>query len=127
MALQRLVNVQGPLAETVPQIEPGTWQESAEITSARRDHRDLRDKWFFTADFAMYTVENDGAILYLGGREPNPILRDVAGAAAQLLSKGNYVPRRQSIEAVLGSAESGGTLRAVLAALDLKGDDTEWR
>ena len=127
MALEGLVNEFGPLAKTVPLFEPGTWQESAELAKERITDIELRNIWFWTANFVMYTVENDEEFLYFGGREANPIFNNIAEAARQLTEEQNYKPTAEGIKSVLDSVKTGQTLRVKLSDLQLQGKDAEWR
>ena len=66
-----LENIVGTLLQSVQQTESGTWRTSAEIMTERRTNTDLRRQWFWTANFALYRVEDGEAVLYFGGRESN--------------------------------------------------------
>lgn len=79
MTLENLVNVNRPLAEASKQLDPATIQiqHAREITAERRTNRDLRNQWFWTADFPMYTVEDGEAVLYFAGRDNNLIFKNI--------------------------------------------------
>ena len=115
-----LETVVGALLQGFQQTEPGTWRTSAEITTERRTNADLRNRWFWAANFAMYKVEKRGAVLYFGGRESNIIFNNIEEATSQLIKTGNYVPEKEGIDAVVASVESGSTLRVKLSELKLK-------
>ena len=126
MALEGLVNEFGQLAQTVPLFEPGTWQESAELSKKRITNEKLRNIWFWTANFGMYTVENNEEFLYFGGREANPIFSNIGEAAKQLLENQNYKPTPSEIQAVHDSVQAGHTLKVKLSDLSLTVDNDEW-
>ena len=130
---QVLENRIGTLAELYPQFKEGTWQTSAEITNDRRTLKDeekkqeLKDTYFYTANFGMYTIEDNDEFLYFGGREANPIFDNIGEATTQLLENQNYKPSEEGIKAVVASVQSGATLKVKLSDLELKGDNEEWR
>jgi len=128
---QKLENRVGPLADTIPQFQPGTLQTSAEITKERVINRKLRKQMFYTVNFSMYTVEDvDGTstpFLYFGGRTANPIFNDPQEACKQLIKTDNYKPNRESIDAVVASVASGDTTKVKLSDLRLNGDNAEWK
>lgn len=119
MALETITS---SLAEGYKQLKPGTFRTSAELTTARRTNEDLRDRWFYSANFSMYEIEDGEAVFYFGGREKNPILDNIDEACEQLIKKGNYQVRARDRKAVLDSVDSGQTLRFVLSELALKED-----
>ena len=114
-----LENVVGTLLRSVQRTVPGTWQTSAEITTERRTNTDLRRQWFWVANFALYRVEDGEAVLYFGGREANVIFDNIEEATSQLIKTGNYVPKKEGIDAVVASVKSGSTLRVKLSELKL--------
>ena len=62
-ALETLV---GPLAKKFPQLVRDTILHSDQLTTERRTNPGLRDQWFYTADFPLYTVEKEGKqIIYV--------------------------------------------------------------
>ena len=126
MALEGLVNEFGPLAKTVPMFQEGTWQTSAEIAKERITNRELRNIWLWTANFGMYTVENDEEFLYFGGREANLIFNNIGEAAKQLLENQNYKPTPSEIQAVHDSVQARHTLKVKLSDLSLTVDNDEW-
>lgn len=120
MTLENLINKQGVLSETLLQFDPSTIQHADEITDARKTDEDLRRKWFWTADSALYTVEGKEAVLYLGrNAENNPIFKNIETASKQLLRTGIYIPSKEDIESVIDAKD---TLRINLS--DLKLQDT---
>ncbi|MBI5390523.1 hypothetical protein HZB02_03475 [Candidatus Woesearchaeota archaeon] len=105
---------------------PKTWQTSAEICVARVTDPELRTRPFYTANFAMYRVEDGEAVLYFGGREANPLMAHMEEAASQLIKTGNYLVPAVQRDAVLASVNEGTTLKVNLADLDLKGSNDEF-
>ena len=97
MKSESLENRIGRLAELVPKFRKNSWRTSAELTTERRDNKELRNQWFWTANFALYKIEDNDAILYFGGRENNPIFMNIDEAAKQLISKQNYTPHQRKI------------------------------
>jgi|TARA_Y100000310_G_scaffold315557_3_gene366265 hypothetical protein len=92
---------------------------SADLTNARYEDEGLRNKWFYTSDFAMYTLEGGKGYLYFGGEHANPILSNLSEACTQLISQHRYLPGTRARHAVLESVKSGNTLRLQLSDLDL--------
>jgi hypothetical protein len=78
MGLDGLVNVEcenGLELEVFRRFDPSTIQNAVEINRERVGNSSLRfSSDFWTGDYAMYTVEDEEAFLYLGRRETNPIL-----------------------------------------------------
>src|SRR3989344_4494755 len=126
MSLENLVNIQGPLAQTVPQIDVSTIQSAAKIMADRKKDEDLRNKWFWTADSNLYRVEKDQAVLYLGELDTNLVFRNLDEAVAQLLQTQNYHPNKQDINSVVQSARQDKTLRVRLSDLGLQVENNEF-
>ena len=119
----------GPLAKTFPQFDRATIRHSDELTTERRTNPKLRNQWFYTADFPLYTVEKEGkqkeAYLSLARGENNLTFDNIGEATNQLIRTGNYrVTNRADVERVT-KAES--TLRVKLSDLRLQGDDNVFR
>ena len=114
-----LETITASLANGYKQLKPDTFQTSAELTTERRTNTELRDRWLYTANFAMYIVENGEAVLYFGGREANPILKNIDEACAQLLAANTYRVKEEDRQAVIESVESKHTLRIELSKLFL--------
>jgi hypothetical protein len=120
MALEaKLDNFFGPLAEVVSRFKFGTWRTSAEICEERVVDEELRDIYFWTANFGMYTVENGGVFLYFGGREANPVFNNIVEATRQLKVNGVYKPSAGEIGLVKESVKSGHTVKVGLSDLGL--------
>lgn len=130
MALNDIVNKQGPLAETFLLFDPATIQHSDEIINNRRADERLLHKRFWTADGAVYTVENNEAVLYFTRREFNPILKEenITDAVGQLLTKHNYCVKYDDFKAILEEAakKSDNVLKINLLGLGLRGSSSEW-
>ncbi len=123
MALEGLVNERGTLAGAFSKLDLSTIQHAAEITNDRRADKDLRNKWFWTADFAMYTLKDNKVYLNLARRENNLIFKNIEEATSQLINNGNYIPKKEDIEAVV---KSNSTLKINLSDLKLKKHDNEF-
>lgn len=119
----RLENVTGPLAQSIPQLVLDTIQHADQITAERRANPALRSNWFYTADGALYAVENGNPVLYLTRGAVNPILKNPQVAAGQLLSTGNYTPSQADISAAISSPD---TLKITLSELGLRRHDDEF-
>jgi hypothetical protein len=119
MALEGIVNQRGNLFDSFQELDSATIQHSDEIMKDRQDDEDLRGKWFYTADHALYRVEDDEAVLYLGRGDTNPIFKNIKEATEQLINEGNYILEKEDIEAVV-NAES--TLKVKISDLELEGD-----
>lgn len=113
----------GSLAQIAPLFRE--LDTSAELTNARYEDEGLRNKWFYTANFAMYTVEQSEEIIYFGGRDANPILNNLAEACTQLIKNQRYSPGADARQAVFDSVQSGSTLRMKLADLELEKHNNE--
>lgn len=115
-----LENRVGGLQYSVPLFERTC--ESAELMNERRSDSTLRDKTFWTANFALYRVENGEAILYFGGRENNPIFNNIEEAAAQFRKELMYIPKKRDVKAIVNS---NAVLRVSLSDLGLTVVDWE--
>ena len=121
----------GPLAETFPLLQRETILHSDELTIERRTNLELRNRWFYTADGPMYTVEKEGeadeAFLYLSRGHVNPVFNSIAEATQQLIITGNYIltsEKKGEIDAVVKAED---TLKVKLSDLRLQGDDNVFR
>ena len=118
MSFETKVIRNGSLAQIAPLFTE--MDTSAELTNARYEDEGLRNKWFYTANFAMYTLEHGEGYVYFGGREANPILNNLTTACAQLINHQRYLPGSAARQAVLDSVRSGHTLRMKLSNLELE-------
>lgn len=124
MALEKLVNIQGSLASSLGEIDPATWQHSAEITKQRITDTSLRNKWFWTADSALYRVVDGEIELDFAGRDQNLILQNIETATTQLVQSQNYTPNKAGIDAVVASP---ATLKIKVSDLKLTRHDNEFK
>jgi len=116
-----LMNAFDPDKHDTP-LDISTLRTSAEITTERRTDRTdnaLRNKWFYTANFGMYSMEDGEAVLYFGGRESNPILGNLDEACNQLIHNNNYRVTDVERQTVVESVEQGHTLKVKLSDLGL--------
>jgi len=112
---RQLTNVSGTLKDAYLQLRPDTIQHSDEIQKARLiDDTGLRNRYLWTADFALYGVEEGNVVLYLARGEHNLIFQNIEEATDQLTNTGNYVVRAQDSESIV-NAES--TLRVDISNL----------
>jgi len=88
--MPELETITNNLSGGYKQLEPASFMTSAELTTERRTNEALRNRWFYTANFSVYAVEEGKEILYFGGREANPILGNIDEACRQLISNKNY-------------------------------------
>lgn len=111
-------------------FDPSTVQCSDEITKDRKTDIDLRNIWLWTANTALYRIEDSEAVLYFSrgdtSRRANPILKNLDEAKTQLLNTQNYRPSQEDIAAVVGSVETGETTRFKLSDLSLQRHDDEF-
>ena len=119
----KLSTEHGSLAQTLPLFKRRTIRHADELSAERIDNKELRDEWFYTADHAMYAVEDGKAVLYLGGEESNPIFGNLEEAARQLIKTGNYRLCREESATV---RESSSTLRVKISDLNLVQSDSEF-
>ncbi|MEK6948600.1 MAG: hypothetical protein AABX34_00130 [Nanoarchaeota archaeon] len=108
VAGRTLENIIGPLTESFPQLDHSTIQHGAQIHNDRINaeeplRTELRSASFYTADFALYRVKENGVILYLAKGEDNLIFDNIGEATAQLLKTKNYVPCKEGIDKVVKS------------------------
>lgn len=118
----KLENAYGTLAETVPQLVLSSIQHADQITTERRTNHGLRSFVFYTADGAMYRVE-DKPVLYLTRGPSNPIFRNLEAATDQLLRTHNYIPPQQHVEEAISAPD---TLRIDILSLKLAIHDDEF-
>ena len=74
---QKIETKIGSLAELVPQFKPETCLTSAELANEKIGKNQLENQTFYTANFALYAVEDGNAILYFGGKKNNPIFNNI--------------------------------------------------
>src|SRR3989338_3170329 len=117
---QKIETKIGSLAELVPQFKPETCLTSAELANEIISSNQFEDQTFYTANFALYAVEDGNAILYFGGKKNNPIFNNAGEASKQLIQNGNYTPSKKEMESAKGNA-----LRMNLEDLCLKRYDNE--
>ena len=96
MALENITQVQGNLKDSFKQLQPETIQHSDEITTARREDKDLRNKWFYTANHSLFKTEQKKGIWYFGRLETNPIFKNIEEAYKQLVQDSNYLPSEEA-------------------------------
>ncbi|MFH1072095.1 MAG: hypothetical protein V1743_01565 [Nanoarchaeota archaeon] len=123
MALTDLISPQGRLIDVAQQVDLSTVQHAAEIMNDRRTHEKLRNMWFWTADFPLYTVKDGKAVLHMATREHNLLFQHLDEAVSQLREKNNYFPPDEDIGSVVGASS---TLKLQLSELDLKEHTAEW-
>src|SRR3989344_2584664 len=124
--MPELETITNNLAEGYKQLEPASFMTSAELTTARRTNEELRNRWFCTANFSVYAIEEGKEILYFGGREANPILGNIDEACQQLISNKNYRVNTAEMEAIKEAEKSGLVLRLEMAKLGLKESNDEF-
>jgi len=123
MQLENVVNKFGSLRETVPKFKPGTIQHADEINSQRIEDTELRDNYFYTADFPLYRLERGKPVLRLARENNNLIFQNLDTAVDQLLENGNYVPEKEAVTKVVRSRT---TLKIELGKLRLRKLDEEF-
>ncbi|MDO8481207.1 MAG: hypothetical protein Q7S65_05355, partial [Nanoarchaeota archaeon] len=132
MAVDELVRLEGPLFETAPRLELRLIQHAHQITTARRmafEHelaRDLKQKWFWTADGAVYLLKDGEPMLYLTRGIDNPLLLNLSEAARQLRETHTYVLSPSDKARLVESVSARRTLEVRLADLNLVLHDVEW-
>ncbi|MBU1269524.1 MAG: hypothetical protein KKF95_02020 [Nanoarchaeota archaeon] len=127
-----IIAKQGRLVDVFPLFERSTLQHSDEIQADRfaeiaskKDDAVLRNQWFWTADFPMYTMEGKEVVLYMAREKDNLAFNNIVDATTQIREKNNYfINDRQGIDSVINSDT---TLKVVLSDLKLKSDNAEWR
>ena len=121
IAEKTLETVVGTLVGAFRQLVRGTILHSDQLTTGRRDDIGLRNRWFYTADSAVYTIEEvngiDEVFLYLGRGDTNPVFNNIEEATQQLITRRNYIPSREDVEAV---KNADTTLRVKLSDLSLQ-------
>jgi len=124
MALeQKLENLEGNLKVAYKQAVPGTLLHADQLNQARMTDATLRNKWYYTPDGEVYSVD-DGVETWRVTREAsNPVLNHIDEAFPQLLSTGNYKVSETDFAAVKAAAD---TLTVKIADLMLQGDNSEY-
>ena len=121
--MPKLETITNSLATGYKRLEPASFQTSAELTTERRTNDEwgeLAETCFYTANFTVCTLENGEEVLYFGGREANPILRNIDEACRQLIENGNYRINNTEKEAIEEAVNRGLVLRLKMAELGLK-------
>ena len=117
--MPELETITNNLSGGYKQLEPASFMTSAELTTERRTNEALRNRWFYTANFSVYAVEEGKEILYFGGREANPILGNIDEACRQLISNKNYRVNTAEMQAIKEAEKAGLVLRLEMAELGL--------
>lgn len=123
--MANLETITGSLENALAKADGRTIQHAWEITNDRRTQVELREQWFWTADFPMYRMEKCGAVLYFAPRELNLVFANIEKAARQIKATGNFVPARKDEAKVVSSAKTGNTLRVALSDLGLREENDE--
>jgi hypothetical protein len=116
MTDSELITVRGTFEQCIEQLRPYTILTSAELIAKRREHPDLRLRESWTANFAMYTIEDGLPCLYFGGRQVNPLLAEGSDLTRMSLD-GDFVPSPHQVAAIKESAARGETFKTSLAEL----------
>ena len=88
--LERKLEIEtGRLAETFPLFDASTIQHAYEINKDRITDKSLRNRWFWTADFPMYRVENEDSVLDAIERKDYTALKQIVNGQNVVFS-GNY-------------------------------------
>ncbi|MFH1506651.1 MAG: hypothetical protein ABIE94_06745 [archaeon] len=108
----------GKLATIVPlfsKIADAAW-----IIASRRMDKELKNLTITTSDSCLYRVEDGEPVLYLGGPETNLVFANIAEAANQLGTQGNYYPPIEQAKEVIAQLERSRRItRVALHALEL--------
>ncbi|MFC1800915.1 hypothetical protein ACFLZB_00410 [Nanoarchaeota archaeon] len=108
------------LTETCMQFYPDTIQHSDEITNERRIDESLRDKSYWTADFALYMVEDGKPVLYLARGKENIIFENTRRIKSRTNKSAGadafFVTGTESVQSVINSKD---TLRIEISDLNL--------
>lgn len=123
--MANLETITGSLEIALAKADRKTIQHAWEITNDRRENVELREQWFWTADFPMYRMEDGDAVMYFASGEHNLVFSNIEAAARQIKSTGNYLPSRKEEARVVRSAKTGRTLRVPLSALGLREENDE--
>lgn len=126
MVLEGLVNIEAWLLHASHRIDPNTIQHASEISrewpSFNKDS-DLRQKWFYTADSALYMIEEGEPVLYFGGRDTNLVFKNIEESTRIMMTNREYIPNKEDIQMVVNSVQTGKTLKVKLSDLEIKGDN----
>ncbi len=115
-----LEDIIGELCAALKESYIGTVSHSYEIMKERIKNNELRERWYFTADFPMYTVENDKVILYFAKREHNLIFRHIDDAVKQIKETRDYTPSLDEMNEIKESVKIGETIKIDLSELNLQ-------
>ena len=122
----------GTFSLNVNKYVPGGILNASQITNLRRTtakqkslNEKLRDNCYWTSDSAMYTIEQNQPILYLGGTETNLIFSNIPKATNEISVNGFYRPQIDEIRNVKWYAENGNAMRICLSDLELNEDYKE--
>ena len=95
---QELENLEGCLIDTIPKFVTNSVRSSREISEERVLNEELREKWFYTNNYGLYTNENSHQSLYIGENSPIFDINIFESACKQLKSSGNYYPSAEITE-----------------------------
>ena len=125
--LDEVVDKVGPLAEIAPRLERGTEWTAQQHMNARRTEPDLekrqalRNRWYYTNDASLNSVEKGKSVIYLGRGEL--IFDNLVDAVRQLIQNDNYRPPEETAYAF---KRAPTTIRANHDDLGLKKHDDEF-
>ncbi|MGV8151287.1 MAG: hypothetical protein ACP5NV_06180 [Candidatus Woesearchaeota archaeon] len=121
---------QGKLLDIAKTVDLNTVQHSWEIQKDRyndikinKENATLKNQWFWTADFPLYTMEKGQAVLYMADRKHNLVFQNLETAVEQLKTDNNYFPKDSDIGSVI---DAKTTLKTKLSDLKLERLDSEW-
>jgi hypothetical protein len=123
--MANLETITGSLENALAKADRRTIQHAWEITNDRRTQTELREQWFWTADFPMYRLEDGEAVLYFAAGEYNLVFANIGDAAPQIKATGNYMPSKKDEARVVRSGRGGKTLRIPLSDLALQEENAE--
>lgn len=125
MALDSTVeNIRGNLRDAYKAAVPGTVRCVDQLMQERRVNPELRKKWVYAADGAIYFVDNKKLMWAITREAQNPILQNIDEAFDALIANGNYSVKEADLQTALNAPE---TVLVDILKLNLDGDDDQFR
>lgn len=126
MALEQTIENIGGNLRTYEELVPGTFKHADELTNERRTNLKLRNYSFWTADGAVYFMDNGIPTLRITREATNPVLKNIGVAFNKLANTSNYFVSSADFAAVKAASD---TVVIDLTQLELQEHITEkeWR
>lgn len=127
--LEEMVIVREPLDKAYEQLDSNTINTGTQISADRIKNRELRNKWFYTANLGLATKRNGKLYLGIGGRAAFNVVfeYDTEKACRELINTGYINLSPQQINAILKLERLGEVIFVDPRELQLQGNEAGYR